>query len=354
MTKTIRIVQPKRLWTVVGGIALSLTSIIGALLGAHPSHVWAGPTDGGSRKRVITIDNGETTRGILTEANTLRQAFTQANIRLDPRDITEPALDDKLVGGSYDVTIYHARPVLIVDGAMRTKVMTPYRTANQIAQTAGLTLYPEDTVDLSRSDNVLSDGVAEKMTITRASEVTQTREEMIDFAVEKVIDTTKPAGYRAVQTPGVKGRKTVTYKVSMQYGAEIGRQVIDTKITQEPTKQIEIMGAGPSKNPLTKSRGVVMFTDSAGIVHRETYYDLPMNVVMSNCGAGGKYSVREDGIKVDKDGYIIIAANLARHPRCSVVETSNGLAKVYDTGGFAAVHPEGYDIATDWTIPNGI
>ena len=116
-----------------------------------------------------------------------------------------------------------------------------------------------------------------------------------------------------------------------------------------------MVGAKASGNPLTKSMGVNQFTDSKGVVHRETYYDLPMSIVMGNyCGAGGYYTVRADGAKVDKDGYIIVAAHLGNYPRCSVVETSMGLGKVYDTGGFASVHPHGFDLATDWSNNNGI
>ena len=79
-----------------------------------------------------------------------------------------------------------------------------------------------------------------------------------------------------------------------------------------------------------------------------------MGVVMQACGQGGYYTVRPDGAKVDAQGYILIAANYARYPRCSIVETSLGPGKVYDTGGFALVHPEGFDLATDWTNYNGI
>ena len=86
---------------------------------------------------------------------------------------------------------------------------------------------------------------------------------------------------------------------------------------------------------------------------QETYYDLNMSIVMTYCGKSG-YTVREDGAKVDDEGYVLIAANLSRYPRCSVVETSLGPGKVYDTGGFAASNPEQFDIATDWTIRDGI
>ena len=46
--------------------------------------------------------------------------------------------------------------------------------------------------------------------------------------------------------------------------------------------------------------------------------------------------------------YIMVAANLSRHPRGSIVKTSLGLAIVCDTGGFASRNPTQIDIATNW------
>ncbi len=110
----------------------------------------------------------------------------------------------------------------------------------------------------------------------------------------------------------------------------------------------------PNPNALTKSKGAHVFVDSAGVAHRETYYDLPMNIVIGLCGPGGSYTVRpEDGAKIDQDGYVLVAAGLRAYPRCTIVETSLGLGKVYDTGGFALRHPYGFDLATDWTNYDG-
>ena len=88
------------------------------------------------------------------------------------------------------------------------------------------------------------------------------------------------------------------------------------------------------------------------VERQETYYDLPMSGVMSFCGKSS-YSVRDDGAKVDEDGYVLVAANLSRYPRCSIVQTSLGAGKVYDTGGFAASNPEQFDLATDWSNHDG-
>ncbi len=109
----------------------------------------------------------------------------------------------------------------------------------------------------------------------------------------------------------------------------------------------------PRPNALTRAKGAHVFVDSSGVAHRETYYDLPMNIVIRACGPNGSYTVRSDGAKVDQDGYVLVAAGLSAYPRCTIVETSLGPGKVYDTGGFALRHPYGFDLATDWTNYNG-
>ena len=115
-----------------------------------------------------------------------------------------------------------------------------------------------------------------------------------------------------------------------------------------------VIGIRNDGTGLTQSKGAQFWTDTKGVSHRETYYDLNMSVVMQSCGQGGHYSVRPDGAKVDNQGYVIVAANYANYPKCSIVETSIGPAKVYDTGGFAARFPYGFDLATDWSKPDGI
>lgn len=361
-----------------------------------------------SAQHVVTIyDQGEK-RVVLTKSVSVRQTLDQAGVRLAPKDRVEPALDTTYEAKDYTVNIYRAYPVMITDGMKRQLVLTPYTTARDIAKDAGITVRSEDKLVLAQSTDVFRDGVGTSLTITRAipltlmlygaptkiytraSTVAQlldekhislgkddtlsipqeativpdmtievwrngvqtvTLEEAIDFPTRQVLAMDKPVGYREIQTPGTAGKKKVVYEVSRQGGKEIGRTMIQSVVVEEPKEQVELVGNKPN-NSLTKSKGAQQFTDSKGVVHRETYYDLAMNMVMGSCG-GGDYTIRSDGAKVDKDGYILVAANLGNYPRCSIVETSMGLGKVYDTGGFAARHPHGFDLATDWTNNDG-
>lgn len=390
---------------VAGGILCAILLMVTII---SSSQVRAQQTALSSGERLITVhDNGQD-RGILTRATTLRQAFLEANIPIDSNDLVEPGIDEQLVASNYDINVYRARPVTVVDGNVKQKVMSPYQTAKQIAFHAGITLQNEDTATLEANTNMVSEGAGMQMTITRATgftlvlygtrttaytqektvgemlaaknitvapedtlsvvpetpiqsgmmvelwrngKQTATEEHDVAFLVEKIQDADRPIGYRQVKTPGTPGKRTVTFEIEMRDGKEVARKEIQSVITKDPIRQVEIVGV-KSTGGLTKSKGVFFSTDSNGALHRETYYDLPMSVVMGNCG-GGIYSVRPDGAKVDKDGYILIAASLSRYPRCSIVETSLGAGKVYDTGGFTAKHPDGFDLATDWSNYDG-
>ena len=300
-----------------------------------------------SRHLVRVYDRGEE-KTIVTNALTVRQALQAANEKMDT---VEPNIDMELTGSKYQVNIFRARPITIVDGNKRLKITTAEQTPALIAKAAGMTLYREDKTQFTNSENLLVNGAGLVMKIERAKQRTVTEEADIDFEIEQVKDDSQPIGFKSVRQLGEKGVRKITYQVEINGEREVSRREVSSEIMRQPKKQVEIIGTKP-KNPLTKSKGAQIFTDSKGVAHRETYYDLPMNVVVNACGGGG-YTVRADGAKVDKDGYVLVAANYGNYPRCSVVETSMGLGKVYDTGGFAVRHPHGFDLATDWTNGDG-
>ena len=87
-----------------------------------------------------------------------------------------------------------------------------------------------------------------------------------------------------------------------------------------------------------------------GPTGEETYYNLPMGKVveiMHDMGIEGEYWEREDGVKMLGD-YIMVAANLNKYPRGTIVETSLGKGIVCDTGDFANTNQNQLDIATNW------
>ena len=254
-------------------------------------------------EHIITLHDDGTDKGFITKKQTLREALVEAGIVLDENDRTEPSIDTELVASSYHVNIYRARTVVIKDGAQLVKVITSYRTGQQIAKQAGIAVRDEDDLRLSQSDNPTRDGAAEVLTIRRAISFTfdfygkattaytqaktvgdmlaeknismaandvitpstdtplaagmsvrlyrngvqtVTVDEDVPFETEQIKDANRDKGYKEVKTAGVNGKKTVTYQITIENGVEVARQEINSNITQQPVKQVEIIGA---KNP---------------------------------------------------------------------------------------------------------
>lgn len=98
-------------------------------------------------------------------------------------------------------------------------------------------------------------------------------------------------------------------------------------------------------NALTASGGVYY-----GPSGKETYYNLNMSGVidiMRGMGNNDAYWVREDGAKMLGD-YVIVAADLNKYPRGTILDTSLGKGIVCDTGSFTQNSDTQLDIATDW------
>lgn len=304
---------------------------------------------------VTFYDEGEKLT-VKTNAATVKEALARAGINVNEMDKVDPGLETEISGDIY-VNIYRSRPVLIRDGTKEKYVMTASYDAKTIAREAGLVIYDGDEVAVLRNTNFLETGVASLYEITRNGGRTITVEEEIPFEDEIIKDYDLAPGVQEVRELGEVGLKVLTYEAFYEDNVEVRRDLVSETVAREPVRRVIAVGASEiERHPLTAGMGRNRYTirrdDGSVIERQETYYDLNMSGVMVFCGADG-YSVREDGVKVDADGYVLVAANLSRYPRCSVVETSLGLGKVYDTGAFAAVNPEQFDLATDWTNRDG-
>ncbi|MCL2451592.1 ubiquitin-like domain-containing protein [Candidatus Saccharibacteria bacterium] len=362
---------------------------------------------------VVTIYDEDVEKTVITTTGNVADALKSAEISIGQYDHIEPALDQELKEAILIVNIRRARPIVVVDGRREVRTITASRDREEIAAKAGIKLYPEDEAELSLPDDLLlTDGAGLLMKVERAKVVnlrlygqdlvvrtqkstvaelleekgiklgfddgmdlaldtpikdgmslrvwregiqTVTATEVISFTTKIVTDPTRKVGYREIQTKGQDGQRTVIYEIEVRDGQEVGRRILSEVIDMPPVEQVELVGIKSSLEgvpPLSARRGAQTYWVGP-ILRKETYYDLPMGVVMRNCGQGGYYTVRADGVKVDRDGFVIVAANLNRYPRCSEVDTSVGRGKVYDTGGFAKNNPEQFDIATDWTNRDG-
>lgn len=272
---------------------------------------YAGKSETNTQKgRMLTIFDRGTEKIILTDQATIGDALREAKISIDSKDVVEPNQAEKLVASDYQVNIYRARPVVIVDGNSRTKVITAYQTAEQIISSAGIKLFDEDKTTIDKSMDVLADGAGLQVIINRATPVnlklfgkdaeirthSQTvgqmlsdkgielgrddqvlpdrstpitagmsirvwREgkqiisvdEVIPFQTDQIEDADRPVGYVEVKTIGENGLRSVSYETTFEDGVEVSRTEIASITISEPKKQVELIGikgqySTPSEN----------------------------------------------------------------------------------------------------------
>lgn len=345
-------------------MASILVIVFGAIymVGLRKTYAEGDGADSIVNEYFVNIYDGSDKLTVRTAVATVDEVLKRAGVSIDTADKVEPALDTKIDSDNFFINIYRARPVVIRDGAVDKYVMVASYDVKTMAREAGLVIYDGDEIMLRKNTNFLEAGAVEIYEVKRNGGRTVTEEEEIAFDEQTVKDYNIAPGTREVRQLGEVGLKVLTYEVFYENGVETKREFIGEEVKREPVTRIVAVGASEiERTPLTAMRGRNRYTvkkpDGTTIERQETYYDLPMQGVMEiaarECGAKAYYTVREDGVKVDAEGYVLVAAHLGYYPRCSVVETSLGLGRVYDTGSFADTNPEQFDLATDWTNRNG-
>lgn len=268
--------------------SMSLVAANGETVGPADSHVVS-----------LYIDGQETS--IPTRAQTVGEFIEASGLELTENDLVRPASDTAILGDNFKIEVLNARPVTIVDGENRTTILSPYSDPRQIAENAGIAVYPEDKLKLAVTTQVLVNQNIGPLVITeRATPVTLslygappavyrthaqtvgqfieenkiileegatlvpqedtvitpnmsifvskfgkqviTEEQEIAFDIQSSNDTNKPLGQVTVISAGKKGKKQVTYELDLQDGREIGRRVIQEVVIETPTTQVQTRG----------------------------------------------------------------------------------------------------------------
>lgn len=169
--------------------------------------------------------------------------------------------------------------------------------------------------------------------VTAVAEVTveeETVEEVTEEEIEEVEEETEEETEEVeeVEEPVV----TETAQASTTTYTQQTYTASSAQTTQASTSYTT---STASSDPLTKQKGVVYYNG-----HRETYYS---QKVLPGGGLDipGRH-VAEDGTVRDADGYICVASS--DYSKGTVVETSLGTAKVYDSGCASGT----VDIYTNW------
>jgi resuscitation-promoting factor RpfB len=235
-----------------------------------------------------------------TNATTVGDVLARSNVTIGKNDLVEPSIQTKLNSGQFNINVFRARPVVIVDGQDTYHVLSAYQSPQLLAQAAGLTVYPEDTYKTSVITNfvrsgslgeqivitrakpmsILVDGAIRNIrtqattvgaaissadialgakdtvsvpqstpvtpgltiTITRVTEAIVTLTTPIPFQTQTVTDPNLMKGTTQIKTPGANGQTTETFLIHYENGVETGRQPLQLVSQAQPVTQVQVVG----------------------------------------------------------------------------------------------------------------
>ncbi len=235
-----------------------------------------------------------------TDATTVGDILRRADVKLAPGDLVEPAAAATVPSGQFNINVYRAHPVLVVDGVRSYRLESAYQSPRLLALAAGLTVYPEDQYRTEViTDFVQTGAIGEKVTIVRAKplsvkvdgtvhqlrtqadtiagalqgadialgakdtvsvsltapvlpgtqvQVTRVTEAVVTIttalprAVKTITDPSMLKGQTKVQTEGSDGQKTVTYRIHYQNGVETARELLQVVNQTDPTTKVVVVG----------------------------------------------------------------------------------------------------------------
>lgn len=249
---------------------------------------------------IVIIDHDNQRQTVPTRAKTVGQLLDRVDIKINKGDVVEPSQNTEIIGDNFRVNVYRAVPVTIIDGESKVFAYSAAATARSIVKQAGITVYPEDRLNLIPTENFLTDSsLGERVVVDRATPVSVnlygtpvtmrthaktvgdllkeknikleagdtvqpqptepvsdnvqvflirkgkqivSQEQEIAAPVEEVEDENLSYGSTAIRQQGAPGKKIITYEVDLQNGIETGRRVIQEVVSQEPVKQIVAKG----------------------------------------------------------------------------------------------------------------
>jgi uncharacterized protein YabE (DUF348 family) len=280
-------------------MAIGLLSIL-VYFGLTSGHLPLSPTANADDQRMVSLYVDGQKKIFATDATTVSEVLKRSGVTLRTSDLVEPAASTAIPEGLFNVNVYRARPVLVVDGAHDFRVTSAYQSPRLLAQAAGLTVYPEDTYQTEVITDFVDDGtVGEKVVIdratpltikadgkvlalrthaktvkqalidskvalgaedtanveltdpvvaglsiniTRVSDVELTISDVLPHATQTVNDPTLLKGQTKVQTEGSNGEKNAIYRIHYRDGHETSRELIKLINQIKPVTRVEVIG----------------------------------------------------------------------------------------------------------------
>src|SRR5665213_3317281 len=122
--------------------------------------------------KIVIISHDHQQQIVPTREATVGALLKKLHLQLNQGDVVEPAATTIIDQDQFRINIYRAVPVEIIDGSQRSFTFSAATTPRAVAEQAGETVYPEDTISSTPTQNFLTgQAIGEQVVINRATPV---------------------------------------------------------------------------------------------------------------------------------------------------------------------------------------
>lgn len=188
------------------------------------------------RKEVIINDDGKQI-AVKTMKDTVEEVLNECGIEIGPYDYIDMQLSTKLHRrGKNEINIKRAVPVNFYADGQKTTIMTCYDTLEEVIKNSNIRLGPKDRLEGAALKDKVTSGM--NVRIIRVSEKIEKEEIPIPYRVVNRKNDNLDEGKQRVIQEGVEGKREKLFKVTLENGKEIARELIKDTIISNPVDKI--------------------------------------------------------------------------------------------------------------------
>ena len=248
------------------GIALGTSDVVTPAAGEKLSEGGEIKID---RMHKVTLTASGNTQTLEIVGGTVADLLEAGGVKLEGTQATNFDLSEPLKEGMAVEVFDQMSVTFVFDGESKTVVVNS-AVVGEAIRDAGITLGADDEVEPS-VDSRVTDGM--EIVIDRVKYETVTETEAIAYEVSYEYDGTMAQGTEYTTVYGEEGEKEVTYKVKFVNGEESDKEIVEEKVTKEPTTAVVVVGT--MSGPIEISRTNYPDCDDSGHGYYEVVYQYP-------------------------------------------------------------------------------
>ena len=205
-------------------------------------------------KRDVVIDDNGVEIHVGTMENTVEKVLEENGISVGPEDYINPPLDSELHKTKInEIQIKRAVPVYVSVDGQELELMTYKDTVRDVLNDNSIELSENDRLEGAGLDDKITEGMHLK--IVRVEEKIVTENEQIPYEVVSRANSRMEKGKQKTVTDGKEGVKQKSFKVVIEDGIEVSKELIKEEVVTNPVNKVVEYG---TYEPKKTSRGKVL------------------------------------------------------------------------------------------------